>query len=112
MLRKERKREAVRRCRKRKREAALKLEERLKFQRRRQEVLMREVQKQTLLSGGSAEHQLRGARRRACHLARMRPQEHETRCLGAKGGAACLAACLGAVGKRLQQRLLQELCVL
>jgi hypothetical protein len=44
-LRKERKREAVRRCRKRKREAALKLEAQFKFQRRRQEVLMNELSK-------------------------------------------------------------------
>jgi hypothetical protein len=53
MLRKERKREAVRRCRKRKREAALKLEAQLKFQRRRQEVLVREVQKKTFDGAGA-----------------------------------------------------------
>ena len=50
LLRKERKREAVRRCRKRKREAALKLEAQFKFQRRRQEVLMSELQKSAGMS--------------------------------------------------------------
>jgi hypothetical protein len=54
MLRKERRREAVRLCRKRKREAALKLEAQFKFQRQRQAVLVRELQRKSQTSGAAS----------------------------------------------------------
>jgi hypothetical protein len=125
MIRKERKREAVRRCRKRKREAAIQLEEQVQYQRQRQDDLVRKVKKKSLL--GIVDNMLLSPRppnslidvaqsrfEYLSHLNNFQPDvahrleylPHRHNLLALQQGLRGLGACPAALDQQLHQELL------